>query len=230
MPRKVLGADTPGAYRQVHERRFTNVCEPWFNNGVARPRSTTDEQLIRAASAALAELGPRRLALAEIARRAGVVPATLVQRFGSKHGLHVAMSRASADEVRTTMRDAAKDAGDPVEAVRAAATSPYRALDNPDTAAHNLAALGTDLQDPELRQLLGEVYGRVSTELRRLVGAAVDAGELPGAPAPEVAGSVLAALVNGSALHWSMRPEGSLVHRLLADVDAVLDGWRRPPG
>ena len=50
---------------------------------------------------------------------------------------------------------------------------------------------------------------------------------LPGAPDPAVAARILAAIADGTAIHWSARPVGSLRDRLRTDVGAVVDGWRR---
>src|SRR5207247_1703558 len=61
-----------------------------------RPRSTTDADLLTAAARAVSQVGPSRLTLADVAREAGVAPATLVQRFGSKRGLLLALVRAGS--------------------------------------------------------------------------------------------------------------------------------------
>jgi len=56
-----------------------------------RPRTTSDEDLLKAVHAVVTRLGPN-LTLADVAKEAGVSAATLVQRFGSKRGLLLAFA------------------------------------------------------------------------------------------------------------------------------------------
>src|SRR3989442_15817707 len=56
-----------------------------------RPRKVTDQQLFAAARAVMSKVGPRELTLAVIAKEAGVTAAVLVQRFGSKRSLLLAL-------------------------------------------------------------------------------------------------------------------------------------------
>ena len=46
-------------------------------------------------------------------------------------------------------------------------------------------------------------------------------------PAGSCGGTVLTAIADGTAIHWSARPEGGLCERMRDDLDGVLDGWRR---
>src|SRR5256884_9252698 len=57
-----------------------------------RPREPSDEEIVAAAARAMQRYGPTQLTLAHVAREAGVVPATLIQRFGTKRGLLLAVS------------------------------------------------------------------------------------------------------------------------------------------
>ncbi|HEU5333599.1 MAG TPA: TetR family transcriptional regulator [Actinocrinis sp.] len=191
---------------------------------MARPRKTSDEELLAAAGAAIARLGPR-FVLADVASRAGVSPASLVHRFGSKHGLLVAMIDAALDAARA--RPVVSEAGDPVAAVRAEAVERFAVLDDPASAANNLAQLGFDLGDEALRARLAELHAAVEDRLATLLSHAAAAGALPGAPPAPVAARILAALADGAALRWSAAPGGSLRARLYADLDAVLAGWGR---
>ena len=59
-----------------------------------RPRAASDADILDATARAMARLGPARLTLADVAREAGLSPATLVQRFGSKRGLLLAVAHA----------------------------------------------------------------------------------------------------------------------------------------
>ncbi len=52
-----------------------------------RPRETSDEEILDATARVMQRLGPTQLTLADVAKEAGVVPATLIQRFGTKRGL-----------------------------------------------------------------------------------------------------------------------------------------------
>ena len=72
-----------------------------------RPRTVPDEQILGAAHRAMSRLGPARWTLAEVAKEAGLSPATLVQRFGSKRGLMLALWAAAVDGVDACFDDAA---------------------------------------------------------------------------------------------------------------------------
>lgn len=195
---------------------------------MARPRKITDERLLAAAGAVIARVGPA-FTLADVAGEAQVSAGTLGHRFGSKHGLLQAMLRVAIDDARREMAAARAGDGDPVTAVRRALVERYAPLDDPVSAANNLAQLAADLSDERLRAGMAEFYAAVRAGTRALLHRAVDAGALPGAPAVPVAARILAAVADGAALHWSTRPHGSLRARLAADLDAILAGWRRPP-
>jgi AcrR family transcriptional regulator len=188
----------------------TTVNELWFTNGVARPRTITDERLLDALAQVIATKGPG-FTVADVAAHAGVSVGTVAQRFGSKQGLLKALSRAAI----TRVADVVRGAGGPREALVAY----FRDLDDPATASHNLAQLAADLADPELRDLLGTLYSALATELTPLLEG------LPGAP-PNAA-RLLVSLANGTAIDWSIHPHGSLSARLATDIDAVLNGWRK---
>lgn len=188
------------------------VNELWFTNRVARPKTITDERLLAALAQAISEIGPG-FTVADVAARAHVSVGTVAQRFGSRQGLLKALSSAAITRIADTVRAAAPGG------VRAALVAVFRDLDDPATAANNLAQLAGDLADPELRVLLDRFFGTVEAEIALLLR------DVPGAP-PNAA-RVLVALANGTAIDWSLRPTGSLVDRLTIDIDTVLDGWRR---
>ncbi|MGH3380481.1 MAG: TetR/AcrR family transcriptional regulator [Actinoallomurus sp.] len=198
---------------------------------MARPRHITDERLIGAAGVAISRLGPG-FTLADVAAEARVSVGTVAQRFGSKHGLLVAMTRGAIDGMRGQLRGPGDgpsgngDGDDPVSTTIRAIVDAYAPLDDPATAANNLAQLAGDLADPELRLLMAEFYSVLEDELAALVTRAIEAGALPGAPPAAQAARILAALADGTAVHWSARPEGALGDRLRADLSAVLGGWR----
>jgi AcrR family transcriptional regulator len=77
----------------------------------------TDEAITAAAATVIGRLGPGKLTLAGVGREIGPSAATLVQRFGSKRGLLLAMVKSAADSV-----------DDCFEMVRAAHQSPLTAL------------------------------------------------------------------------------------------------------
>ncbi|MGC9669331.1 TetR/AcrR family transcriptional regulator [Planosporangium sp. 12N6] len=191
---------------------------------MARPRKISDERLLAAAGAVIARIGPR-FTLADVAAEADVVAGTLVQRFGSKHGLLVALSRMTIEAVPGAVAVAADGTDDPVQVLRDGVVEWYAGLDDPAAAANNLAQLAVDFGDDELRDLLAQLYESVDVQVAALVRRAVRAGALSGAPPPDRAARILTALAEGSAIRWSVRPRGSLRDRVRADLDAVLNAW-----
>src|SRR6185295_8814414 len=81
-----------------------------------RPRGTSDADLLAATHRVVSRLGPN-LTLGDVAREAGVSPATLLQRFGSKRGLLLAFAAAGSSDV-----------GAEFDAIRAQHPSPLVAL------------------------------------------------------------------------------------------------------
>ncbi|WP_133848025.1 TetR/AcrR family transcriptional regulator [Labedaea rhizosphaerae] len=182
---------------------------------MARPRTISDQRIVEAAGAVIARMGPG-FTLAEVAREAGVAVGSVSGRFGSKHGLLVAVAKAGTADMVESMRAAAAAESSPVVALREAAVTSYAHLGGPAEAANHLGQLGVDIGDPELRGLLAEHFAATEAEL---AGLAARAG------LPCGAARVLQGLLAGIALDWSIRPQGTLVDRLRADLTLVLEGW-----
>ena len=186
---------------------------------MARPRLIADERLVSAAAAVIGRRGPA-FTLAQVGREAGVAAGTLVGRFGSRHGLLLAVARGSTAGTVAAMRAVAPR--DP-HAVREALVAAAAGLDDPRSAANHLAQLHADLADPELREAVGAHQRAVRAEVRRLVARAPG---LPGAPAPGRAAEALVDLWSGALLDWSLSPEGTLAARVRRALDVLLDAWR----
>ena len=190
---------------------------------MGRPQKISDAELLAACERAIGRWGPS-FTLAQVAAEAGVATSTVATRFGSKHALLSAMLEFDADALINRMRDAADRQDDPVAAIQAAALVTATGVDDPDTTANHLGQLAKDLSDERLRIGLAALRATYRKELARLLSVA----DLPGAPVPDVAARVLAALVHGAQVDWALAPDGHLMAQLRADTAAVLDAWRRP--
>jgi AcrR family transcriptional regulator len=182
----------------------------------------TDEQLLAAALALMNRVGPNELTLAAIAREAGVTPAVLVQRFGSKRNLLLALGQKFSDASSEMVTVLARQHASPLAAIRAFAECVAGMAATPAAFVRNLAYLQTDLTDPEFRRHLAKHARATRAGLRRLLERAIRAGELAsGTPTARLARTIEAVL-SGSMLTWVVYREGSATTWVRADLDAVL--------
>jgi AcrR family transcriptional regulator len=180
---------------------------------MARPKLLSDQEVLRAAARVVARSGPARLTLGAVAAEAGLSPATLVQRFGSKRGLLLALSAGSADTVEAAFARARERHDDPHDAVVAALVGLTEGVRTPEALANSVAFLALDLADPEFLALAQRHAG----ERRRAIVALLGDEDL--ARAVDVA-------YNGSLITWAVDREGNLPSRLEADLRAVLSRAR----
>ncbi len=191
-----------------------------------RPRKVSDEQLLTAALAVMNQVGPNELTLAAIGKEAGVTPAVLVQRFGSKRELLLALSQKFSASSSEMVASFARQHASPLAALRAYAECVAGLAQTPAVFVRNLAYLQTDLSDPEFRRHLARHARTTRAGLRRLIEAAVRAGELdPGTPAAALARTV-ETILSGSVLTWVIYQQGTATRWIRADLEAVVWPYR----
>ena len=188
-----------------------------------RPRTVSDDTILACAARVVGEVGPARLTLALVASAAGLAPPTLVQRFGSKRGLLLALARTAGDDAeRTLARARPRSNGDsPLALLRRYLLGFARLARTPDELANHLAFLQMDLTDPEFRDVTRSQMRRQEEVVVGLLSAAIAQGELADADAPALARALMTA-VNGSLLRWAIYREGSVRRWLQRDLDYLL--------
>jgi AcrR family transcriptional regulator len=190
-----------------------------------RPRTVSDAQILQAALRTMARLGPVRLTLAAVAKDAGLSAATLVQRFGSKRALLLAVSASAAGSMAAAFAQLRAAAPSPLAALLEAATAMARQTRTPDELANSLAFLQIDVSDPEFRRPMREMSRQTLAGYRRLLEDAVRAGELRPCDTPRVARAV-AALAGGSLISWAVFRQGSADAWVRADLDTLIEPYR----
>ncbi|GAA2792946.1 TetR/AcrR family transcriptional regulator [Saccharopolyspora taberi] len=186
-----------------------------------RPLAFTDDQLLDAAAAAIAEIGPARLTLADVADRTGASPATLIKRFGSKKGLLAALNTRAAG----TVGEAFRRRGTPLARLEAALTGLAGGIDTHQQMAHHVAFLLMDLTDPELHDHTRAFAAGLRAEVRRVLQEAADSGQLHCPDLDELADAVVTAY-HGSLITWAIEPEGTLTDRLRRRLRFTLAPFR----
>lgn len=196
-----------------------------------RPRVVDDTAILLAAVEVIGRVGPARLTLAAVAGEAGVVPGTLVQRFGSKHGLLLALAeRSAADAARLAGRDW-REQGTPLGALADLAAARMGPMATPETFANHLAFLCLDLTDPQLHEPALAVHQAYGQAIGTLLAAAVAAGELRAGTDVAALTAAVQAITAGAGLTWALDRQGTLADRLRAGLATVLSPHRTaPPG
>ncbi|TDC85016.1 TetR/AcrR family transcriptional regulator [Actinomadura sp. 7K507] len=187
-----------------------------------RPRGVDDSVILRAAVEVIGRLGPAKLTLAAVADEVGLVPGTLVQRFGSKRGLLLALAARSVQDADTLHEEARDGHGSPLAALREFAARSVSDVATPEAYANHLAFLCMDLTDPELREHALAVHQANGRVIGTLLGEAVSAGELEASTdVAALAGSVQA-VIAGAGLNWALDRQGTLRERLAREIGTVL--------
>ncbi|MBE3014354.1 TetR/AcrR family transcriptional regulator [Microbispora sp. NEAU-D428] len=187
-----------------------------------RPRGVDDSVILRAAAEVIGRVGPAGLTLAAVADEVGLVPGTLVQRFGSKRGLMVALARQSAHDAEAHHERLRQGRPSPLEALLALAEESMALMDTPERFANHLAFLCMDLTDPQLHEYALVIHEAQRRAILALLDEAVAEGELrTGTDTAALAESVQA-LIAGTGLTWALDRQGTLPERLRRSVTALL--------
>lgn len=198
-----------------------------------RRQKVTDDEVFAAAQRAMMQHGPHELTLAHIAAEAGVSPGRLVQRFGGKRALLLALAdrfAGSAGAVFAGLRAAHRH---PLAAVRAYAECMAGLATSPEALARNLAYLQIDLTDPEFRARLVANARATRREIEALLRSAAAEGALAPGADPAALARTIETVISGSLMSWACYREGPAAAWIRRDVDAVLQPYlpaRRRPG
>jgi|SRR5688572_14563154 len=189
---------------------------------MARPQKVTDDDIFMAAHRAMSRLGPGELTLADIATEAGVTAGLLVQRFGSKRDLLLALAGKFSGGTGQMFAEMRKGHRSPLAALRAYSDCMAQMAATPAAFARNFAYLQIDLTDPDFRKHISKNAAASRVELQKLVREAIAAGELkPDTNARQLARTI-EAVVGGSMLSWAFYQEGAADKWMRHDLDAVL--------
>jgi AcrR family transcriptional regulator len=193
-----------------------------------RPRKVTDDELFAATHAMMNRVGPGELTLASIAKQAGVTAAVVVQRFGSKRNLLLALAERFSNEGGQMMAALRQANPTPLATLRAYAACMAGMATSPAAFARSLAYLQIDLTDPDFRKPLAKQAHATRRELQKLIEEAIDEGELIRVERPAGLARTLEAILGGSLLTWAFYREGTSAHWLQTDLEAVLAPYLPP--
>ncbi|MFC9324274.1 TetR/AcrR family transcriptional regulator [Kitasatospora sp. NPDC057015] len=183
-----------------------------------RPRGIDDVVILRAATEVIGRVGPAGLTLAAVAREVGLVPGTLVQRFGSKRGLLLALADRSVEDADALAARVRQEHASPLGALVALTVESAAPMATPESFANHLAFLCLDLTDPELHERALAVHWAQGRAVEALLAEAVAAGELSaGTDVRALAGSVRT-VTAGAGLTWALDRRGTLAQRLRQEL------------
>ncbi len=191
---------------------------------MSRPRTVSDADILTAAARVVGDVGPARLTLARVAAAAGVSPATLVQRFGSRRALLLRLATSASERARHAVARARGATASPLAAARRVLESLADLAATPAEMANHLAFLQVDLTDPEFHRLARRQALEQERLLRTLLGEAMAAGELRRGDPGQLARTLLT-VTNGALLRWAIIRKGNASRWLRDDLDAVLAPW-----
>ncbi len=187
-----------------------------------RPRKVSDEEVFAAANRAMSRFGPGELTLARIAAEAGVTAGALVQRFGSKRALLLALSAGAADSSGDFIKQLCAKHRSPLAALREYAECMSHLAESPAALTRNLAYLQIDLSDPDFRKHLVVQSRATRAGFQELLRDAVRAGELAGDTDVRKLARTVEASLSGALLTWAIYREGTAAKWIRETVDAVL--------
>jgi len=186
-----------------------------------RPRETSDEEILAATARVMQRRSPTQLTLADVAKEAGVVPATLIQRFGTKRGLLLAVCSTAPGAVAEQFAAARARHKSPLKALIELYADCTAFAPTPEAMANGLAYLQIDLIDPGFHAITLAQFRALREQTRMLLDQAVAARELRKCDTAKLA-RLIQHLNGGAMLSWAVYREGSVASWVRSDLLALL--------
>lgn len=185
----------------------------------------SDATILVATARMISRVGPARLTLADVGDEVGLAPATLLQRFGSKRGLLIAVVQQTLESVDDSFTSVRASRHSALDAAIAAAGTMAEHVRTPKELANNLAFFQVDLSDAEFHRLALEHSRRVRAGYQALLQEAITVGELIECDAGALA-SALQAVAAGSLLNWAIHRDGPVADWVRADIETLITPYR----
>lgn len=165
---------------------------------MGRGRTIDDDQILELVGGALGDVD-NTWTLAAAATAAGLHPATLIKRFGSRRGLLLALSRRWVGSIPSgpTSEDAYQELLGWADATSTRGVSPDQMLIRID-------ALVEDLRDPELRELLHQGWQHTIEYLTAVIDRARQDHQIQAGLASETLACLLLDTAHGSLLRTAV--------------------------
>jgi AcrR family transcriptional regulator len=194
-----------------------------------RPRETSDQELLAATARVMQRLSPARLTLADVAKEAGVVPATLIQRFRTKRDLLLATCRWGAADLPARFAAARAKHKSPLQTLVAIYVECSTFVSTPEAMANGLAYLQIDLSDAAFRSVTSAQFNVLRSETKGLLDDAIAARELKKCATGELA-RLVHQVNTGAMLDWAVCRKGSLAEWIRSSLENLLLPYRRAGG
>jgi AcrR family transcriptional regulator len=192
-----------------------------------RPRETSNEEILAAIGRVMQRRSPSQLTLADVAKEAGVVPATLIQRFGTKRGLLLAMCRSAPGTVPRQFAAARARHKSPLKTLIKLYAEGTAFAPTPEAMANGLAWLQNDLTDPDFHAITLTQFRVIRDETRKLLDEAVAANELKSCDTAQLA-RLIQHTNGGAMLAWAVYRQGSVAAWVRRELEALLLPYRMP--
>lgn len=193
-----------------------------------RPRETSDEEILAATARVMQRRSPTQLTLADVAKEAGVVPATLIQRFGTKRGLLLTLCGTAPGGVAGQFAAARVRHKSPLKALIELYADCTSFAPTPEAMANGLAWLQNDLTEPDFHSITLAQFRAIREETKRMLDEAVAAGELRNCDTGELA-RLIQHLNGGAMVAWAVYRQGSVSSWVRRELEALLKPYRRLP-
>jgi AcrR family transcriptional regulator len=177
-----------------------------------RTKAIDDGTVLDAVARVIVRDGPANVTFARVGRDVGLSPATLVQRFGSKRELLLALARRGAGGAADPLRARTEP---PLEAIVEGLVAMSASVSSPEAMANQLAFLQLDLSDPEFHRLALEHAKAVRAEVKRLL-------ESAGAEDAARLAQAIQVTYNGALITWAIYRRGRLDTWLRRELGMLL--------
>ena len=192
---------------------------------MSRPRSTSDEEILTAAARVIARAGAGRFTLGDVGEAAGLSPAGLVQRFGSKGGMMLALAKHRASGVAGRFAAARELHASSLDALLHALAGISHEVGTPEALANQLAFELMHLDEDGFHAHALQHARTMLAEIRALLDEAVQTGELAECDPDDLSRTVQTAYT-GALSTWAVYRSGTLDEWLRGEVEAVLEPYR----
>lgn len=197
-----------------------------LNRMSPRPRETSDEELLAATARIMQRRSPSQFTLAEVAQEAGVVAATLIQRFGTKRGLLLALCRTAPGAVPEQFAAARARYKSPLKTLVELYAECTSFAPTPEAMANGLTWLQNDLTDPDFHAITLEQFRAIRAETKKLLDEAVAARELCKCDTAQLA-RLIQHTNGGAMLAWAIYRQGSVASWVRREIEALVLPYRR---